>query len=182
VHFHFGRVPTRLAGTDRVAEALLTPAGAAQARPEPLPAQLVLTAVGSRGRPVPGLPFDEESGIVPHTDGRVRADDAGREYVVGWIKRGPTGVIGTNRADALATVGTVIADLAGLPDGTGSARPFGGGELASAVDWTGWTGIDTTEVLRGADRGTARVKVATWGELLAAAHGGSRGLTAIEKG
>lgn len=182
VHFHFGRVPTRLAGPGRVAEVFMASGGAATAQPRPLPAQLVLTAVGSRGRPVPGLPFDEERGVVPHTEGRVRADAPNREYVVGWIKRGPTGVIGTNRADAMATVRTLMADLAGIPEDAGPARPFDDGELEAAVDWAGWTGIDATEVLRGTDRGAARVKVGTWDELLAAAHGDSRGITAFEKG
>ncbi|MCW2689481.1 MAG: NADPH-dependent glutamate synthase beta chain-like oxidoreductase, partial [Mycobacterium sp.] len=61
---------------------------------EEMPAQLVVRAVGYRGIPTPGLPFDEKSGTIPHTDGRV--DGRPNEYVVGWIKRGPSGVIGSN--------------------------------------------------------------------------------------
>ncbi|MDU0288371.1 FAD-dependent oxidoreductase [Saccharothrix longispora] len=70
----------------------------------------VVRAVGYRGTPLPGLPFDEVTGTVPHTGGRV----AGRTgaYVVGWAKRGPSGGIGANRADAAETVGTLLADVA----------------------------------------------------------------------
>ena len=65
---------------------------------EELPAQLVVRAVGYRGVPTPGLPFDERSGTIPHTDGRI--DGSRNEYVVGWIKRGPSGVIGSNKKDS----------------------------------------------------------------------------------
>ena len=62
---------------------------------EEVPAQLVVRAVGYRGVPTPGLPFDDRSGTIPHTNGRI--DGSRNEYVVGWIKRGPTGVIGSNK-------------------------------------------------------------------------------------
>ena len=73
-------------------------------------ADQVVRSVGYHGTPVPGLPFDELTGTIPNADGRV----AGRpgEYVVGWIKRGPTGGIGTNKADAAETVDAIIADAA----------------------------------------------------------------------
>ena len=78
---------------------------------EEVPAQLVVRAVGYRGVPTPGLPFDEKSGTIPHTGGRV--DGSRNEYVVGWIKRGPTGVIGSNKSDSQETVDTLVADLSG---------------------------------------------------------------------
>ena len=78
---------------------------------EEVPAQLVVRAVGYRGVPTPGLPFDEKSGTIPHTAGRV--DGSRNEYVVGWIKRGPTGVIGSNKSDSQETVDTLVADLSG---------------------------------------------------------------------
>ncbi len=83
-----------------------------------LPAQLVVRAVGYRGVALPGLPFDERSGTIPHTDGRIT--DREKDYVVGWIKRGPSGVIGTNKSDSQDTVNTLVADLTGaqLPDVT----------------------------------------------------------------
>ncbi|HYR17170.1 MAG TPA: FAD-dependent oxidoreductase, partial [Mycobacterium sp.] len=78
---------------------------------EEVPAQLVVRAVGYRGVPTPGLPFDEKSGTIPHTAGRI--DGRRNEYVVGWIKRGPTGVIGSNKKDSQDTVDTLISDLSG---------------------------------------------------------------------
>jgi NADPH-dependent glutamate synthase beta subunit-like oxidoreductase len=82
-----------------------------------LPAQTVLRSVGYRGLPVPGLPFDEDRGIVPNSSGRVLRDGAptAGEYVTGWIKRGPTGVIGTNKHDASETVRCLLEDAALLP-------------------------------------------------------------------
>ncbi|MGH3554321.1 MAG: FAD-dependent oxidoreductase, partial [Mycobacterium sp.] len=78
---------------------------------EELPVQLVVRSVGYRGVPTPGLPFDKRSGIIPNTGGRVTGSR--NEYVVGWIKRGPTGVIGTNKKDSQGTVDTVLDDLVG---------------------------------------------------------------------
>ena len=70
-----------------------------------------MRSVGYRGLPTPGLPFDDKSATIPNTDGRV--DGRRNEYVVGWIKRGPTGVIGTNKKDSQDTVDTLLDDLAG---------------------------------------------------------------------
>ncbi len=82
---------------------------------EELPAQLVVRAVGYRGVPTPGLPFDERAGTIPHTDGKV--EGRRNEYVVGWIKRGPSGVIGSNKKDSQETVNTLIAELDGADVG-----------------------------------------------------------------
>ena len=73
-----------------------------------IPAGLVVRAVGHRGAPVPGLPFDEVAGTIPNDAGRV--DGLPGHYVVGWIKRGPSGGIGTNRTDAAETVGSLLDD------------------------------------------------------------------------
>lgn len=78
---------------------------------EELPAQLVVRAVGYRGVAIPGLAFDEKTGTIPHTSGRI--DGSRNEYVAGWIKRGPSGVIGTNKKCSQDTVDTVLGDLAG---------------------------------------------------------------------
>lgn len=82
-----------------------------------LPAGLILTSVGYRGQPVPGLPFDAARALIPHDAGRV-VDDGRRVpgmYVTGWIKRGPSGFIGTNKTDSGETVASLLADLeAGL--------------------------------------------------------------------
>ena len=85
---------------------------------ERLDVQMVLRSVGYQSVPLPGVPFDERSYIVPNDEGRVLGPD-GRplpgEYVAGWLKRGPTGVIGTNKSDAAQTVRSLLADLAGGP-------------------------------------------------------------------
>ncbi|MGK5629679.1 FAD-dependent oxidoreductase [Streptomyces sp. URMC 123] len=147
---------------------------------EEIEAQLVLRSVGYRGVPVPGLPFDAERGTVPHAAGRVLRD--GRpspgEYVAGWIKRGPTGVIGTNRPCAKETAGSVLAD-AGLllaravPD---DPRPALRGLGQRPVEWSGWLGIEAAEAALGRALGRSTVKIADWEGLLAAAGGDAAGV------
>jgi ferredoxin/flavodoxin---NADP+ reductase len=85
---------------------------------ERLPVQMVLRSVGYQSVPLPGVPFDERSHTVPNAEGRVLGPDGQPlpgEYVAGWLKRGPTGVIGTNKSDAAETVRSLLADLAGGP-------------------------------------------------------------------
>ncbi|MEU1281555.1 FAD-dependent oxidoreductase [Streptomyces sp. NPDC005805] len=138
-----------------------------------IPAGLLLRAVGYRGEPVPGLPFDEDRGTVPHDGGRVAGMPG--TYVAGWIKRGPSGGIGANRTCAAETVGTLLADaVAGaLPEPTGSAREFR--RLArrrnrDVVDARGLAVIERAEVDRGRREGRPRVKLATVEELVATAR------------
>ncbi len=83
---------------------------------ETIPAQMVFRSVGYQSVPLAGVPFDERSYTVPNADGRVLGPDGAPlpgEYVAGWLKRGPTGVVGTNKSDAAATVRSLLADLAG---------------------------------------------------------------------
>ncbi|MBC3190694.1 FAD-dependent oxidoreductase [Pseudonocardia sp. C8] len=117
VVFRFHSAPDRIAGTVRV-QGVHTAEGAE------IPAGLVVRAVGHRGRPVPGLPFDDDRGVVPHDAGRVRERPG--HYVVGWIKRGPSGGIGTNRTCAAETVGSLLDDaVAGrLPARSRQASPL----------------------------------------------------------
>jgi ferredoxin--NADP+ reductase len=142
---------------------------------EELPAQLVVRAVGYRGVPTPGLPFDEKSGTIPHTDGRV--DGSRNEYVVGWIKRGPSGVIGSNKSDSQDTVNTLLADL----DGAELAE-FGDDHSEKLVEWMlarqpklitddHWQLIDAHERGAGEPHGRPRVKLTSVAELLRIAHG-----------
>lgn len=141
---------------------------------EELSAQLVVRAVGYRGVAIPGLPFDPKSAIIPNTHGRVAGSR--NEYVVGWIKRGPSGVIGTNKKDAQDTVDTLLADLVDTPGG------FGHDHADSPADWLAsrrpelvtrahWQLIDDYERSAGEPLGRPRVKLATLDELLRAAHG-----------
>ncbi len=80
-----------------------------------LPAGLIFRSIGYKGVDVPGVPFDARRGVIPNAQGRVVDPDQTQtvtgEYVVGWIKRGPSGIIGTNKPDAVATVNLMIADL-----------------------------------------------------------------------
>ena len=141
-------------------------------------AQMVLRSVGYRGLPVPGLPFDESAGVVPNTAGRVTQGEAVLPgvYVAGWIKRGPTGVIGTNKADARETVAALLSDATSLPpapERDADAIPaLLAGRGVAVVGWGGWQAIDEAEVGRGAVQGRARAKIAERAHLLRVAVGG----------
>jgi ferredoxin--NADP+ reductase len=143
-----------------------------------LPAEMVLRSVGYRGVPLAGLPFDETTGVVPHAAGRVltEAGPLPGVYVAGWVKRGPTGVIGTNKSDAAETVATLLADAAGLPRAPERDPDAVLGLLCDRgvdpVEWSGWQAIDAAERALGADRGCVRVKIADRRALLAAARAG----------
>ncbi|MFE0516472.1 FAD-dependent oxidoreductase [Streptomyces sp. NPDC058964] len=141
---------------------------------EDVEAQLVLRSVGYRGVPLEGLPFDTVSGTVPHTGGRVvRGGTASPgEYVAGWIKRGPTGVIGTNRPCAKETVTSLLADAPALvhkdvpPDPAAVLRAAG----TETIGWAGWQAIERAEAELGARLGRGIVKLADWDSLLTAAR------------
>jgi ferredoxin/flavodoxin---NADP+ reductase len=183
--FRFRTSPIELKGSDRVESIVLgrnqlvEENGRVVAKDtgerEEVPAQLVVRAVGYRGVPTPGLPFDEKSGTIPHTAGRI--DGSRNEYVVGWIKRGPTGVIGSNKKDSQDTVDTLISDLSG-------AQPADVDEDHSEklVEWLverqpklitddHWKLINEYERSAGEPHGRPRVKVTSVAELLRIAHG-----------
>ena len=138
---------------------------------------IVFRSVGYRGVPLPGVPFDEKAATIPNASGRV-LDDAGAPtpglYAAGWIKRGPTGVIGTNKKDATETVDHLLEDARAGVLPNASAR--GGFEALLAergvefVMYQGWDAIDTLERARGIEQGRPRVKLCSWDELLAAAR------------
>ncbi|OMI34485.1 FAD-dependent oxidoreductase [Streptomyces sparsogenes] len=143
---------------------------------EDVPAELVLRSVGYRGVPLPGLPFAADSGTVPHERGRVLRGGAPSpgEYVAGWIKRGPTGVIGTNRPCSKETVASLLSDADAL-----LARPVAGDPRAALramglepVEWPGWLRIEAAEAALGRTLGRARVKIPDWPGLLTAARDG----------
>ncbi|MFI6206158.1 NADP oxidoreductase [Streptomyces sp. NPDC051041] len=143
-------------------------------RYEEIEAQLVLRSVGYRGVPLEGLPFDADRGTVPHLAGRVlRAGVvAPGEYVAGWIKRGPTGVIGTNRPCAKETVLSLLEDAPVLVRGDVPGDPLAAlrAEGIEPVEWAGWRAIERAEAELGASLGRGVVKLPDWDSLLAAAR------------
>ena len=143
---------------------------------EVIPCGIVFRSVGYRGVGIPGVPFDDRAGTVPNENGRVLGAD-GRAipgvYCAGWIKRGPTGVIGTNKKDAAETVEHLLEDArAGrLPArGEGTIDDLLGERDVQVVTYPGWEAIDALERARGEEQGRPRVKLCTWDELLAAAR------------
>jgi ferredoxin--NADP+ reductase len=143
---------------------------------ETIPCGIVFRSVGYRGTPIEGLPFDESSCTVPNDGGRVLGAD-GRPlpgvYCAGWIKRGPTGVIGTNKKDANETVERLIADAAsgrlGHGDDAGAIDALLAERGVRVVTQAGWEAIDRTERSAGEPHGRPRIKLAEWDALLDAA-------------
>ncbi|HEU5169233.1 MAG TPA: FAD-dependent oxidoreductase [Gemmatimonadales bacterium] len=138
------------------------------------PCGILFRSIGYRGVAIPGVPFDARQGVFPSRDGRI-VEPSGAAipglYAAGWIKRGPTGIIGTNRADGVATVKTLLADLPGLDsvpkpgaDGLVLAR---GAENHGPVSWNDWLVIDRAEIERGEPRSKPREKFTRVQEMLA---------------
>jgi len=182
IYLHFWTRPTRIHGSERVegvqvertaidADGYVVGSG----RNRDIAAQLVVRAVGYRGRPLPGVPYDESTGRVPHAEGRVIRDHgfSADEYVTGWIKRGPTGVIGTNKSDAVETVTSLLADIhdgAVVPHGrSGDLDRLLSQRGIHPLDMPAWHRIDAAEIELGRSRGRRRTTLAHRRELLAAA-------------
>jgi ferredoxin--NADP+ reductase len=153
----------------------------ATAEHETLEVGLVFRSIGYRGVPIDGVPFDEWQGVVPNEEGRVVDPHEQRaitgDYVVGWIKRGPSGVIGTNKRDAQETVDHLLEDLAEgrLPEPQ-DADPAAIEALVAErqpelVSYAGWEAIDAVEKAAGEPQGRPRVKLTSIEELLDAARG-----------
>ncbi|GAA3693758.1 FAD-dependent oxidoreductase [Microlunatus aurantiacus] len=183
LHLHFWTRPVRILGDDRVSgveveRTALDADGAVVGRGEPwvIPAQLVVRSVGYRGTPLPGVPFDDGTGRVPHAEGRVIRDGgfSADEYVTGWVKRGPTGVIGTNKSDAVETVTSLLHDVddgALVPGGrVGRLTALLAERGIHPLEMDGWHRIDAAEVELGRSHGRVRTTLAHRSELLAAAE------------
>lgn len=169
--------PVRILGSDRVTGVELVrnrlevdPAGVPRPVPtgetDVLDCALVVRAVGYHGHPVADLPYDAVTGTVPNDGGRV----APGVYVAGWVKRGPTGFIGTNKSCAQETVDRVVDDLdAGRPEPVGTADSVASvvaGRQPDVVDLAGWRAIDAEERRRGTERGRSRVKIVDVDEMV----------------
>ncbi len=134
---------------------------------EDLPVELVFRSVGYRGVPILGLPFDERRGVVPNERGRVMPG----VYVAGWIKRGPSGVIGTNKPDAAETAETMLADAASggaLTCDEGDIEPGLRASHPNLITWPDWLRLSAYETGRGAASGRPRIKPTSVPDMLAA--------------
>jgi ferredoxin--NADP+ reductase len=182
IRFRFHLSPAALIGDGHVEKIVLTrnllegPPFAQIARPTEqieLSCGLVFRSIGDRGVPIPGLPFDESRGTVPHASGRV-VDGAKRlegVYVTGWLKRGPTGIIGTNRADSVETVQCLLAELPKICDrekpGADALRPLLERRGIRVLNYQNWVMIDSAEIDRGKPKGKPREKFTRIHEMLA---------------
>ena len=146
---------------------------------EEIPAQLVFRSIGYRGLPVAGIPFDEQRGLILNAAGRVTDADGAQqlgEYVSGWIKRGPSGVIGTNKKDSQDTVDKILEDAAAgclnkpVED---DIEALIANNCADVVTWDGWQAINAIEtaVGEGSSPARPRVKLTEWAALREAARG-----------
>lgn len=188
--FRFCVSPTEMIGTHSVEAVRIVhnelrdtatgPAAVPTGRTETLSTPLVLRAVGYRGIPTPDVPFDPAAGVIPNEQGRVvdaRGEHVPSVYTTGWVKRGPRGVIGTNRGDAEETVDRLIEDfLAGKlsdPDRDNEAftQPLTA-RCADHVDRTGWLSIDAAERAKGAGAQRPRVKFVRAAEMIDLARAG----------
>jgi ferredoxin--NADP+ reductase len=190
IHIRFLLSPVELLGAGRVERLVLgrnrlVPGKPGEVRAEPtgeteaLPVGLVFRSVGYMGTGVPGAPFDARRGIIPNDRGRVLAGGAiaRGEYAVGWIKRGPSGVIGTNKPDAVETADLLLEDAASdvlntpaAPERDAVARQLAERRVR-VVTWTDWQRLDELEKQQGAALSRPRVKFTRVEEMLAALGG-----------
>jgi ferredoxin--NADP+ reductase len=178
--------PVEIRGTDgveqvRIEKNVLVPDGNGGLKAkgtgvfETIDAGMILRSVGYKGVPLPDVPFNEKNATINNTGGRV-VDAAGApvggEYCVGWIKRGPSGVIGTNKPDAVATVQAMVEDLPNLTGIDELQRdPALIEQLLNerkpeAIRYAGWRKLDAYEVARGAEQQRPRVKLTNISEML----------------
>jgi len=175
IRLAYGLTPTRLLGDDRTTGVAFTLTGSDETME--ISAALVLTSIGYRGKPIHGLPFDEMAAVVPNDGGRVvdpgSAQPVRGSYVAGWIKRGPTGFIGTNKSCAAQTVHNLVADyndglLAEPVRKVSSLDRFVRSRQPRVVDHAGWKAIDDAEIGRGGGQ-RPRAKFTTVAQMLEAA-------------
>ncbi len=182
IRLRFLRSPVAILGDERVEaielvrNELVDRRAVATDERETLPTGLVFRSIGYHGVPLPDLPFDESRGTLPNDGGRVLGEDGSPlrgVYCAGWIKRGPTGVIGTNKKDANETVALLLEDAQ-----AGRLSPREDADLLDVIAerdgrpvlYAGWEEIDRVERAAGEPHGRPRIKLATWDELLAAAR------------
>jgi ferredoxin--NADP+ reductase len=176
IRLAYGLTPQRILGEQRAAGVEFSVTATGEHRR--LDAGLVLTSIGYRGKAIHDLPFDEAAAVVPHEGGRVVDPATGRPvpgaYVAGWIKRGPTGFIGTNKSCSFETVQALVADFNAGTLTDPAAGPTALSDLVAerqpdVVDSAGWRAIDAAEVERGSADGRPRSKFTDVADMLAVA-------------
>ena len=182
VHLHFCARPIEIVGSDHVESVTVerttideTGSAVGTGETYSVPAQLIVRSVGYRGTPIDDVPFDSRRNVIPNDEGRVLPDTGvpiKGLYVAGWIKRGPSGIIGTNKKDAAATVASLLLDLADEPakGGNGIVDLLATRGI-EPIGFDGWQRIDAAEQARGAAQGRDRTTLHTVEELRAAAAG-----------
>ena len=186
LHVHFWSRPSQLLGEGSLQSVLVErtradETGSIVARGDSyeLRIGLLLRSVGYRGSPITGVPFDEDRGVIPSLEGRVIRSGciSPGEYVVGWIGRGPVGVLGTNRSDAEDLVALMDRDADSLRQSRTVDEPPLRECLidrdVSVVDGAGWARIDAAEIAAGTATGRPRAKLSSYAALYAAAVGPS---------
>ena len=181
-YVHFLKSPVELLGNGRV-ESLKLERNRLEGEPhkmraigtgavETLACGLVFRSVGYRGTALPGVPFDAKRGVFPNRDGRIADGDAvvAGLYAAGWIKRGPSGIIGNNKPDSQATVASILADMPSLapcsvPD-TNALMALLRERSVRVVSYADWQRIDAAEIERGNASGKPREKFTRVEEML----------------
>jgi ferredoxin--NADP+ reductase len=183
MHFKFLRSPIEIKGEAQVESIVLERNRLEGTEPfkqkavgtgemEELPCGLVFRSIGYKGLPLPGVPFDERRGLVPNAEGRVLDGEVPVPglYVVGWIKRGPSGVIGTNKPDSGDTVARLLEDLPNLPaceqPDSAPLRAQLDAAGVRVVDFADWKKIDAAELANGAAQGKPRERFTRISEML----------------
>lgn len=188
IYLHFLVSPVEIVGTDGHVSSVVIEHNRLEPRPdgrlasrgtgktEELEAGLVFRSIGYLGVAIPGVPFDPKRGVIPNDEGRVTDAETGairsREYVVGWAKRGPTGLIGTNKMDAVETVKHMLEDGAAIDRGSGAGPAEVDSLLVERgvrwVSFADWEALDRIEQERGQASGRPRVKFLRCDEMLGA--------------
>jgi len=174
IHFEFFAQPVAILGDERVEAVSFERTRVVDGRAEgtgelfEIPCGLVIAAIGYRSDPIAGAPFDDKAGIIPNRDGRV--DDG--LYAVGWIKRGPTGVISSNRPDGVTVAEYIcedfkdVAENGGGRPGRAALEPLLKERAVRVVSFDDWKKIEAAEIARAGDSGRPREKFVTVPEML----------------
>ena len=184
LHLHFFAKPAEILGEGKVSgfryeRTMPDGAGGVTGTGEmrEVSVQAVYRAVGYFGTPLPGIPFDSRHGVIPNHEGQVIDDDnriVPGVYATGWIKRGPVGLIGHTKSDAMETVQHLVKDQASWWSPEHPEEQSVSALLESRdvqfTDLSGWHRLDAEELARGAARGRERVKVVERSEMMAAAR------------